>query len=286
VFEKRVVEGDRVEAGQTLFEVADLSTVWIEGELYEKDAVALEPGRTVEATVDAYPGRVFTGRVSLVHPHVETTTRTLRVRCEFENPQHELRPGMFATLQFQTPIVETEPFRSKLAADRELIALASADVPESTERDEAIAALQKVCPVTGDKLGSMGTPVRAVVDLRVVMLCCASCKEKLADRPAYYLARMSAVTDDGVLAVPERSVIDTGSQKIVYVEREPGVFDGVPVTLGPRAGAYYSVVDGVLAGDRVAAAGAFLVDAETRLNPSASAAYFGASGGPESKKGE
>ena len=87
-----------------------------------------------------------------------------------------------------------------------------------------------------------------------------------------------------MLAVPEQSVIDTGNQTVVYLEREPGVFEGVAVTLGPRTEGYYAVIDGVLAGDRVAAAGAFLVDAETRLNPAASATYFGASGSPDSKK--
>jgi Cu(I)/Ag(I) efflux system membrane fusion protein len=126
----------------------------------------------------------------------------------------------------------------------------------------------------------MGSPIPAVAGGHIVMLCCASCKDKLAARPDYYLDRLNKVTDRGVLAVPEQSVIDTGNQTVVYVEREPGVFEGVAVTLGPRAGREYAVIDGVLAGDRVAAAGAFLVDAETRLNPSASAAYFGASGGP------
>ncbi|MEX2092047.1 MAG: efflux RND transporter periplasmic adaptor subunit [Pirellulales bacterium] len=283
VFEKRIVEGDSLQAGQTLFEVADLSTVWIEGELYEKDAVALQTGQTVEVTVDAYPGRVFTGRVSLLHPHVETATRTLRVRCEVDNPQHELRPGMFATLQFKTPIVDTEPFRSELAAYHEWERLASADAPESAERDQSLVALQKICPVTGLKLGSMGKPLRVTEAGRIVFLCCAGCPDKFHARPEYYLARLNKVTDQGVLAVPEQSVIDTGNQTVVYLERDPGVFEGVAVTLGPRAEGYYSVIDGVLAGDRVAAAGAFLVDAETRLNPAASATYFGASGSPESK---
>lgn len=283
VFEKRIVEGDSFQAGQTLFEVADLSTVWIEGELYEQDAVALQPGQEVEVTVDAYPGRVFTGHVSLIHPHVETATRTLRVRCEVDNPHHELRPGMFATLRFKTPIVDIEPFRSELAAYHEWEQLASADVPESAERNAALADLQKVCPVSGDKLGTMGTPIREVAAGRIIMLCCASCKSKLAARPEYFLARLHRVTDEGVLAVPEQAVIDTGTQKVVYVERDPGVFEGVAVTLGPRTGGYYAVIDGLAAGDRVAAAGAFLVDAETRLNPSASSAYFGASGGMDAK---
>jgi len=278
VFEKRIVEGDSFQAGQTLFEVADLSTVWIEGELYERDAVALQPGQTVDVTVDAYPGRIFTGTVSLIHPHVETATRTLRVRCEVDNPDHELRPGMFATLRFKTPLVDTEPFRSELATYHEWERRAAADSPASPERDAELVAIQKTCPVTNQKLGSMGTPIRAVANNRIVMLCCASCMDKLAARPDYYLARLHPVTDEGVLAIPEQSAIDTGTQTVVYVERDPGVFEGVAVTLGPRTEGYYAVIDGLAAGDRVASAGAFLVDAETRLNPAASATYFGASG--------
>jgi Cu(I)/Ag(I) efflux system membrane fusion protein len=283
VFEKRIVEGDSFQAGETLFEVVDLSTVWIEGELYERDAVAVQAGQTVEVSVDAYPGRVFEGRVSLIHPHVETSTRTLRVRCEVDNPHHELRPGMFATLRFKTPIVETEPFRSELAAYHEWKQLAAAKGPVGDDQIDKLAALQPICAVTGLKLGSMGKPIPFVADGEIVLLCCASCDEKIAARPTFYLNRLHPVTDAGVLAIPEASTIDTGTQTVAYVERDPGVFEGVAVTLGPRADGYYAVMDGVLAGDDVAAAGAFLVDAETRLNPSASAAYFGASGSPDSK---
>jgi hypothetical protein len=79
-----------------------------------------------------------------------------------------------------------------------------------------------------------------------------------------------------VLAVPESAVIDTGAQQVVYVESGPGMFDAVAVKLGPKAGGYYSVIQGLQAGQRVAAAGAFLIDADTRLNPHLAAAYFGA----------
>jgi len=87
-----------------------------------------------------------------------------------------------------------------------------------------------------------------------------------------------------VLAVPDRAVVDTGSKKIVYVEREPGLFDGVLVELGPRTSGFYPVVGGLEPGQRIAAAGAFLIDAETRLNPAAAAAYVGASGGSQTSK--
>src|SRR5437868_15499023 len=93
------------------------------------------------------------------------------------------------------------------------------------------------------------------------------------------------VSSGSVLAVPERAVIDTGSKKVVYVERGPGVFDAVRVELGPRVGDYYPVLSGLRPGERVASAGAFLIDAETRLNPAAAATFMGAGGSPRSAQG-
>ncbi len=82
------------------------------------------------------------------------------------------------------------------------------------------------------------------------------------------------------MAVPSESVIDAGDKTVVFVESMPGMFDAVAVALGPRCGSYRAVIDGLEADQRVVSAGAFLIDAETRLNPSLAADYFGASGGP------
>jgi Cu(I)/Ag(I) efflux system membrane fusion protein len=79
-----------------------------------------------------------------------------------------------------------------------------------------------------------------------------------------------------LLSVPLSAVIDTGLRKVVFLERSHGSFDAVEVEVGPRAGEFYPVVKGLAAGDRVVTQGAFLLDAETRLNPAAGAAYFGA----------
>jgi multidrug efflux pump subunit AcrA (membrane-fusion protein) len=92
---------------------------------------------------------------------------------------------------------------------------------------------------------------------------------------------LKRATVEKVLAVPEMAVINTGTRQVVYRETEPGVFDMVEVKLGPRAGEYFPVLSGLTVGDKVAARGAFLVDAENRLNPAASATFFGASGGPQ-----
>jgi len=85
-----------------------------------------------------------------------------------------------------------------------------------------------------------------------------------------------------VLAVPAAAVINTGTRQIVYRESGPGIFDMVGVELGSRAGEFYPVRGGLNPGDQVATAGAFLVDAENRLNPAAAAQYFGATGAPQS----
>lgn len=73
-----------------------------------------------------------------------------------------------------------------------------------------------------------------------------------------------------VLSVPESAVIDTGNDRMVYVETAPGLYDARGVTLGARTGAYYPVLDGLVLGERIVARGAFLIDAEARLNPAAS----------------
>lgn len=88
-------------------------------------------------------------------------------------------------------------------------------------------------------------------------------------------------TLDGVgecLAIPESAVIDTGSLQVVYIESMPGMFDGIAVKLGPRVGDLLPVREGLKPGQRVATSGTFLIDAETRLNPSLAVGYFGASG--------
>jgi membrane fusion protein, copper/silver efflux system len=196
VIGKEIVAGSRVEEGMTLLDVADLSTVWIEADVYEKDIAYLRPGQAIQATVDALPNQVFHGEVGAIYSQLDPATRTVRVRFNVKNDSGQLRPGMFATVRIDTPLTEVEQFKSSQA-----------------------------------------------------------------------------------IAVPERAVIDTGTRQIVYIEREPGLFEGVEVQLGPRVGEFYPVLKGLEPGQKVAAAGAFLIDAETRLNPSAGTS-FGASGGP------
>jgi Cu(I)/Ag(I) efflux system membrane fusion protein len=135
-------------------------------------------------------------------------------------------------------------------------------------------AEQETCPVTRAKLGSMGAPIPVPVKDRKVWVCCESCTEKLASRPGRYLDDDAPAPSGSVISVPESAVVDEGSRQLVYVEADPGVFEGRAVVLGRRIGDRFPVISGLEPGDRVAAAGAFLIDAESRLSA-------GGSAGPE-----
>ena len=223
VIQKFVKEGQYVEEGMALYEVADLSTVWIQAQVYEDDMgilplkhnheLAAEDAERIRVTAQtrAFPGEVFEGRLAFIFPHLDETSRTVLVRFELDNPDHRLRPGSTATVKIEVPPAQVPVFTST----------------------QGQAGL--------DEQGNL-------------------------------------------LAVPESAVIDTGSQKIVYRQVEPGVFEGVLVELGPKmksgdGATYYPVLKGLEVGERIVSSGSFLVDAETRLNPAAGSIYFGGSGG-------
>ena len=103
IVEKTAVRGMRVMAGQTLYRVADLSTVWVEAEAYEKDLAAMRPGIRATVTFAAYPQRSFPGRVSFVSPTVTPETRTARIRVSLGNPGGLLKPNMLAEVVVNQP---------------------------------------------------------------------------------------------------------------------------------------------------------------------------------------
>ena len=101
VFEKNVVEGQRMMVGDALYRIVDLSRVWLEGEVYERDLGVVRVGQRVSAELAAAPGASFTGRVEYVAPTLSTETRTARVRVALSNADYQLKPGMAATLRLQ-----------------------------------------------------------------------------------------------------------------------------------------------------------------------------------------
>jgi RND family efflux transporter MFP subunit len=99
VVEKNVLQGEKVMAGTAIYKIADLSSVWMDGEVYEQDLPLIRLGQRAEAELQAIPGAKFVGSVAYIYPTLNPDTRTVRVRVQLSNESHRLKPGMFATLR-------------------------------------------------------------------------------------------------------------------------------------------------------------------------------------------
>lgn len=99
VIEKAVQQGQAVEAGRTLFTIADLSQLWVEAELRETDAAAAADGVPAMVELAAYPGQPIEGRVEYVYPTLQPEARTLKARIALPNPDGRFKPGMYATVR-------------------------------------------------------------------------------------------------------------------------------------------------------------------------------------------
>ena len=107
VLKREALPGKYVEPGTTLYEIADLSTVWIYADIYESEVMATKLGQPASVTFAAYPGETFRGTVAYIYPALNTEARTVRVRLELPNLGLKLKPGMFGNVILQTDAVKT-----------------------------------------------------------------------------------------------------------------------------------------------------------------------------------
>lgn len=267
----------------------DSSHAIVDAEIFEKDLPAIAIGEPVEVQVDSLIDHPpFRGVVREIRPASSREGRRLVVRIRVEDPRSDLRPGMSALARLKRPIDQLEPFRSQPAdppplrkGERRVVYVCAQhpqsphEAPGRCPRDQN--ELEAIPLEPGQRVG-WWCPMHPGVTADRPGGECRECEGmKLVPRVVTY--RPSGQ----VLTIPESSVVDTGRRKVAYVERMPGMFDGVEVVLGPRCGDDYPVVRGLEPGQRVATAGAFLIDAETRLNPSVAAAYFGSGPRPSAE---
>lgn len=108
VIRKYQVAGEYVEEGARLYDVADLSTVWLEASVYEDDVSFLKLGLPAQAIVKAFPGQSFAGKIAFIDAHLDQLTRTVRVRFDFDNTAEQLRPGMYGTVRIEVPAADLD----------------------------------------------------------------------------------------------------------------------------------------------------------------------------------
>lgn len=104
VTHKNIVEGDYLKSGMPAYKIADLSTVWVIGKVYESDLAYMRLGQEAQMELDYLPGRVYRGRVTYIYPYLESGTREIPVRMEFHNPGYDLKPGMYATIRIKSAL--------------------------------------------------------------------------------------------------------------------------------------------------------------------------------------
>ncbi len=107
VIEKMVQQGQYVNTGEVLFNIADLSTVWVELELYENEFPNIHIGQQVDIHSRSFPENVFTGRIGFIYPFLDPKTRTLKARVEMPNPGLKLKPDMFVNASIRVPLEST-----------------------------------------------------------------------------------------------------------------------------------------------------------------------------------
>lgn len=100
VLEKRAIQGQRFMAGEMLYQIADLSRVWVLADVFEQDLATIHRSQTATIRVEAYPDKVFPGEVTFIYPTVNPETRTAKVRIELPNPQGLLKPAMYGKVEF------------------------------------------------------------------------------------------------------------------------------------------------------------------------------------------
>jgi RND family efflux transporter MFP subunit len=104
VTRRLVTQGMYVKSGMSLLEVADLSTVWVDGEIYQYELPWIKVGQPVTMTLEYLPGETFPGTIDYIYPYLKASTRTAKIRLRFPNPRLKLKPEMFAQVKIESPV--------------------------------------------------------------------------------------------------------------------------------------------------------------------------------------
>ncbi len=232
VIERNGQEGEYVEKGMPIYKIADLGAVWVKLQAYESDLAWLHYGQMVSFEAEAFPGERFEARIAFIDPVLDPMTRAVNIRLNVVNKDQRLKPGMFVRA-----IAHAE-----VASDGRVMDPGLAGKWISPMHPEIIKDGPGNCDVCG-------MPLVRAEDLGYIPQASAD-----AAKP---------------LVIPVSAALVTGKRAVVYVALPDNAngpaFEGREVKLGPRAGDYYIVVEGLQEGERVVTRGNFKIDSAQQL---------------------
>ncbi|MEW6138129.1 MAG: efflux RND transporter periplasmic adaptor subunit [Thermodesulfobacteriota bacterium] len=230
VMKRMAVLGQFVKEGSEMYTINDLSKVWVKMDAYESDLPWIRYGQDVTFTSPAVPGRQFKGRVLFIDPTLDGKTRSVKIRVEAENPELLLKPGMFVSAELEAEI----------------------DAAGRVIKSEWVG--KYICPVhpRDNPSSEPGT--------------CPDSNMPLKPASAFGYAPDEAPVLP--LVIPATAPLITGKRAVVYVEvhgTERPTYELREVVLGPRAGHYYVVYNGLKEGERVVTRGNFKIDSAMQI---------------------
>ena len=140
VLDKQAILGMRFGPGETLFKLADLSSVWVVADVFEQDLALVHPGEDAKISIKAYPGQTFSGRVDFIYPTISAETRTAKIRIQVPNKDGLLKTDMYATVELVAPLAAT----AQLAIPESAVLDTGTRQVVLIERDEGRYAPQEV----------------------------------------------------------------------------------------------------------------------------------------------
>jgi membrane fusion protein, copper/silver efflux system len=230
VTDKRLSEGAYVEEGTEIYKIADLNYVWVMLDAYELDLAWIRYGQDVEFTTEAYGGETFHGTIAFIDPVLDPLTRTAKVRVNVPNPERRLKPEMFVRAVV----------RSQMMADGRVVSPALAG--------------KWICPMHPEVVAETADN-------------CTQCGMPLVTAESLGYAAEDAEDTEPPLVIPSSAPLMTGKRAIVYVAQpdRPGRYEGREVVLGPRAGDFYPVREGLAEGEQVVVRGALYLDSAVQI---------------------
>ncbi|WP_417736521.1 efflux RND transporter periplasmic adaptor subunit [Rosistilla oblonga] len=247
VVSKNKQEGDRVQTGDRIYTVADLSRLWVQMDAYESDLAWLRYGQDVEFSTEAYPGDVFRGQIAFIDPMLNEDTRTVKVRVNVPNDDGRLKPEMFVRAVV----------KSHVASGGRVMDASLAGKWISPMHPEIVKDKPGNCDICGMPL------------VRAESLGYVTTEPTKATKP---------------LVVPVSAVLLTGTRAIVYVQipdADMPTYEGREIVIGARAGDFYLVKSGLEECDLVVTNGNFKLDSALQISakPSMMTPQGGGGGG-------